>query len=112
MLSCQLDVNVLTLQVTQQDDNIEKSDGLLGRLVDLSKRFECEDNYFASTQTEVLPWMRKQLTHWMLEVCEEQSLGYTMFPQAVHILDRYLSGEYHPKTPVTVEISALNLSIF
>ena len=36
--------------------------------------------------------MRDQVVKWMLEVCEEQRCNLRTFPQAVDILDRYLSG--------------------
>ena len=42
-------------------------------------------------QTEVKPHMRKIVTDWMLEVCEDQEAGPEVFLLAVHYLDTFLS---------------------
>ena len=42
-------------------------------------------------QTELKPHMRKIVTDWMLEVCEDQEAGPEVFLLAVHYLDTFLS---------------------
>lgn len=83
----------IVVTVTVEDPNLQTSNGLLPRLFNNSKRHAVRGDYLNCIQSEVLPWMRKQLVQWMLEVCEEQKLSIYVFPQATHLLDRYLSGQ-------------------
>ena len=46
---------------------------------------------FQTVQTEIKPHMRKIVTDWMLEVCEEQRCQPDVFPLAVNYLDRVLA---------------------
>ena len=55
-----------------------------------------EDNvkitdYCRTTQTYIKPHMRKIVTDWMLEVCEDQQCQSEVFFLAVNYLDRFLS---------------------
>ncbi|XP_060531146.1 G1/S-specific cyclin-D2-like [Cylas formicarius] len=47
-------------------------------------------DYFTQIQIDVQPFMRKVVTTWMLEVCEEQMCEDCVFPLAVNLLDRFL----------------------
>ncbi|GFS66814.1 hypothetical protein TNIN_371231 [Trichonephila inaurata madagascariensis] len=47
--------------------------------------------YFKEAQEEVQPYMRRTLTKWMMEVCEEQGTEEIIFPLAVSYVDRFLS---------------------
>ena len=62
-----------------------------------------EDNaritdYCHSTQTNIKPHMRKIVTDWMLEVCEDQQCQSEVFFLAVNYLDRFLSRVNTKKT--------------
>ena len=62
-----------------------------------------EDNaritdYCHSTQTNIKPHMRKIVTDWMLEVCEDQQCQSEVFFLAVNYLDRFLSRVNIKKT--------------
>ena len=48
-------------------------------------------DYCDNLQTEVAPHMRKIVTDWMLEVCEDQQCQSEVFFLAVNYLDRFLS---------------------
>ena len=48
-------------------------------------------DYFSSLQRELRPHMRRIVTHWMLEVCQDQEAGPEVFLLAVHYLDTFLS---------------------
>ena len=48
-------------------------------------------DYFSTVQRELRPHMRRIVTDWMLEVCEDQEAGPEVFLLAVHYLDTFLS---------------------
>ena len=56
------------------------------------------DNYFETVQTEIKPHMRKIVSDWMLEVCEEQQCQAEVFHLAVNYMDRFLSRVSLKKT--------------
>ncbi|XP_015918745.1 G1/S-specific cyclin-D3 [Parasteatoda tepidariorum] len=47
--------------------------------------------YFKEAQEEVQPHMRRILTKWMMEVCEEQGADDIIFPLATSYVDRFLA---------------------
>jgi len=48
-------------------------------------------NYISKVQSHIAPHMRKIVTDWMLEVCEDQQCQPEVFFLAVNYLDRFLS---------------------
>lgn len=50
-------------------------------------------NYFDTIQKDIKPCMRKMVTTWMQEVCNEEKCDSLIFPLAVNILDRYLNEQ-------------------
>ena len=48
-------------------------------------------DYFKTLQTEVRPHMRKIVSDWMLDVCEEQQCHPEVFHLAMNYVDRVLS---------------------
>merc|ERR1712038_1598856 len=49
-------------------------------------------DYLATMQPELRPHMRRIVTDWMLEVCEDQEAGTEVFLLAVHYLDTFVSS--------------------
>jgi hypothetical protein len=49
--------------------------------------------YFNTIQKDIRPYMRKMVTMWMQEVCEDEKCDSLVFSLAVNILDRYLSEQ-------------------
>ncbi|XP_072282521.1 G1/S-specific cyclin-D1-like [Pyxicephalus adspersus] len=64
---------------------------VLEKLLTAQERYTPTPTYFQCVQREMHPYMRKMLTSWMLEVCEDLRCGEEVFPLAVNCLDRFLS---------------------
>merc|ERR1719507_1656748 len=60
-------------------------------LEDERMALEVLTDYCNTVQPELKPHMRKIVTDWMLEVCEDQEAGSEVFLLAVHYLDTFLS---------------------
>ncbi|XP_054712279.1 LOW QUALITY PROTEIN: G1/S-specific cyclin-D3-like [Uloborus diversus] len=71
-------------RVLQQLIRVERLNGKTFRFVN----HRC---YFKEVQDEVQPYMRRILTKWMMEVCEEQGMEDIVFPLATSYVDRFLS---------------------
>jgi hypothetical protein len=79
------DARILSNILTRQDDN------------NCGMNSKCE-NYFETVQTEIKPHMRKIVSDWMLEVCEEQQCQAEVFHLAINYMDRFLSRVSLQKT--------------
>ncbi|KAI1882264.1 hypothetical protein AGOR_G00248890 [Albula goreensis] len=73
------------------DPTLLQEGRVLGNLLTIEERFLPRCSYFECVQKEIQPFMRRMLTTWMLEVCEEQKCEEEVFPLAVNYLDRFLA---------------------
>ncbi|KAJ8393436.1 hypothetical protein AAFF_G00061580 [Aldrovandia affinis] len=73
------------------DPNLLRDDRVLESLLTIEEQFLPRCSYFKCFQKEIQPFMRKMVTTWMLEVCEEQKCEEDVFPLAVNYLDRFLA---------------------
>ena len=83
----------LRLQVSPLVDKVVASDPrvVYNMLEDERMALEVLKDYCNTLQPELKPHMRKIVTDWMLEVCEDQEAGSEVFLLAVHYLDTFLS---------------------
>uniref|UniRef100_UPI00358E4808 G1/S-specific cyclin-D2-like isoform X2 n=1 Tax=Myxine glutinosa TaxID=7769 RepID=UPI00358E4808 len=66
------------------------SERVLNNLLAIEDRYVPHCAYFKCVQREVKPAMRRIVSTWMLEVCEEQRCEEEVFPLAMNYLDRFL----------------------
>lgn len=72
-------------------DPVLYTDQVLQNSLRLEDRYTVTSSYFNCFQKELKPYMRKVVTTWMWEVCEEERSQQDVFPLAVNCLDRFLS---------------------
>ncbi|XP_036375992.1 G1/S-specific cyclin-D2-like isoform X1 [Megalops cyprinoides] len=80
-----------TIIRARPDPNLLQDDRVIQSLLTIEENFLPQCSYFKCVQKEIQPFMRKMVTTWMLEVCEEQKCEEDVFPLAVNYLDRYLA---------------------
>ncbi|KAM4703659.1 G1/S-specific cyclin-D1-like [Rhinophrynus dorsalis] len=78
-------------ELRAQPDPVLLQSRVVVELLASEERYIPSPSYFQCVQKEIHPYMRKMLTTWMLEVCEDQRCGEDVFPLAVNCLDRFLS---------------------
>ncbi|XP_068117164.1 G1/S-specific cyclin-D1 [Hyperolius riggenbachi] len=88
LLCCEVD----TIRRAHLDRNL-LTDQVLQTMLKAEDNCCPSTNYFKCVQKEILPYMRKIVGTWMLEVCEEQKCEEEVFPLAMNYLDRFLSVE-------------------
>jgi len=81
------------LQVNAQiDTTLVKDDRVLLNLIRNEPRYLPKyPDYFKSVQVEVKPHMRKIVSDWMLEVCQEMQCPPEVFCLAMNLMDRFLA---------------------
>ena len=73
------------------DEVLVKDRRVVDNMLSLEKSYPVMD-YCERLQTEIAPHMRKIVTDWMLEVCQDQQSQPEVFFLAVNYLDRFLSS--------------------
>ena len=73
------------------DEVLVKDRRVFENMLSLEKSYSVVD-YCERLQTEIAPHMRKIVTDWMLEVCQDQQSQPEVFFLAVNYLDRFLSS--------------------
>ncbi|KAJ8373891.1 hypothetical protein SKAU_G00044710 [Synaphobranchus kaupii] len=79
-----------TIIISRLDPNLLQDDRVLESLLNIEEHFLPQVSYFKCVQKEIQPFMRRILTTWMLEVCE-QKCEDGVFTLAVNYLDRFLA---------------------
>nr|XP_022903407.1 G1/S-specific cyclin-D2-like [Onthophagus taurus] len=87
-----MDMACLEIPGTVQGDKdftILSDHRVIKNLLEAEKAYIPSMNYFI-IQSDIKPFMRKVVTQWMLEVCEEQKCEDSVLPLAVNIMDRFM----------------------
>ncbi|XP_028163110.1 G1/S-specific cyclin-D2-like [Ostrinia nubilalis] len=77
--------------VAGPDRALDRDPRVLMNLMALERTHALHTDYFQNVQMDIQPFMRKVVTTWMLEVCEEQQCEEQVFPLAVSYMDRFLA---------------------
>ncbi|XP_063709905.1 G1/S-specific cyclin-D2-like [Culicoides brevitarsis] len=76
--------------VAEKDKAISHDPRVIRNLLALERATIPHLDYFRLVQADLKPFMRKIVTTWMLEVCDEQHCEEQVFPLAVNYMDRFL----------------------
>ncbi|XP_071543380.1 G1/S-specific cyclin-D2-like [Panulirus ornatus] len=76
--------------IAQEDPTLLADTRVLDNLLQLQPYTMPPQNYFKHIQKDIKPNMRKVVTRWMLELCEEHACEEQVFSVAVNFLDRFL----------------------
>lgn len=76
--------------IALQDPVLLHDSRVLTNLLQLQPFTMPAQNYFKHIQSDIQPYMRKVVTRWMLDVCEEQACEDQVFAVAINFLDRFL----------------------
>lgn len=77
-------------QFAEPDPTMIADNRVIQNLISLERLTIPPCNYFGSVQQDIKPNMRKIVTTWMLEVCDEQKCEEQTFPLAINFFDRFL----------------------
>jgi len=94
-------LNIVTQNLETQasvDKNLLQDQRVLENMLSSEEEHRVLDYCGTGVQREVAPHMRKIVTDWMLEVCEDQQSQPQVFFLAVSYLDRFLSSLSITKT--------------
>ncbi|CAM5999836.1 unnamed protein product, partial [Sphagnum balticum] len=85
--------NIVGTTKAAEDNNVLKDNRALNHLLCSESRYipKCVFASYRRNGAEVEPHMRKILTNWMLEVCEELRCEEVVFPLAINYIDRLMS---------------------
>lgn len=72
------------------DQTMATDPRIIDNMLILEKSTVPHCDYFATVQTDIKPFMRKLVTIWMLELCDEQHAEEQVFPLAINFMDRFL----------------------
>lgn len=72
------------------DLNMAKDPRVMENMLLLESSTVPHCDYFKNVQTDIKPFMRKLVTIWMLELCDEQRVEEQVFPLAINYMDRFL----------------------
>lgn len=74
-----------------KDPVILEDNRVFENMLDIEECYMAATNYFQNTQSEIKPHMRKIVTDWMLEVCQDQNCHADVFLTSCNMMDRFLS---------------------
>lgn len=72
------------------DETMATDPRIINNLLLLERSTIPSCDYFSTVQTDIKPFMRKLVTIWMLELCDEQRAEEQVFPLAINFMDRFL----------------------
>ncbi|XP_042218964.1 G1/S-specific cyclin-D1-like [Homarus americanus] len=76
--------------IAHEDPTLLNDRRVLDNMLQLQPFSMPPQNYFKHIQNDIQPFMRKIVTGWMMEICEEQACEDQVFATAINFFDRFL----------------------
>merc|ERR1712117_202836 len=83
--------NKPTVTKAEVDPSLIEDHRVFRNMIDTEDFYVSDNNYFENVQKEIKLPMRKLVTDWMLEVCNDQICHVDVFLLSCNIMDRFLS---------------------